>query len=299
MKKVQEEYNSLKFASQLKLNIEDLYLDFKKTAKDDVKYFYAPYSSDPFGSNSNKYFNDFEDVIIHSKLSNNRPNRLLKFEVSLEDCRLSKLLKNEIVKEHWTKNNFNSNWKLKKGERFYGVISPIVYNNIYKGAIGEEIAKALFAANGIDVEPITDPKSYEKFDFLIKKDDKKIYVDAKNFSDYSMIMDFANKDLLKKTKEKARMLDADAVILVNLIDEYGKRNTVEFSVDKNSADDEDLSKPIKFISFPGIFYMNISNHLDLSLDREGKTVFYKIKEIINNLVADDAKQEVCFDEEER
>lgn len=299
LKKVQEEYNSLKFASQLKLNIEDLYLDFKKTVKDDVKYFYAPYSSDPFGSNSNKYFNDFEDVIIHSKLSNNRPNRLLKFEVSLEDCRLSKLLKNEIVKEHWTKNNFNSNWKLKKGDRFYGVISPIVYNNIYKGAIGEEVAKALFVANGIDVEPITDPKSYEKFDFLIKKDDKKIYVDAKNFSDYSMIMDFANKDLLKKTKEKARMLDADAVILVNLIDEYGKRNTVEFSVDKNSVDDEDLSKPIKFISFPGIFYMNISNHLDLSLDREGKTVFYKIKEIINKLVADDVKQEGCFDEEER
>ena len=299
LKKVQEEYNSLKFASQLKLNIEDLYLDFKKTAKDDVKYFYAPYSSDPFNSNSNKYFNDFEDVIIHSKLSNNRPNRLLKFEVSLEDCRLSKLLKNEIVKEHWTKNNFNSNWKLKKGDRFYGVISPIVYNNIYKGAIGEEVAKALFVANGIDVEPITDPKSYEKFDFLIKKDDKKIYVDAKNFSDYSMIMDFANKDLLKKTKEKARMLDADAVILVNLIDEYGKRNPVEFSVDKNSADDEDLSKPIKFISFPGIFYMNISNHLDLSLDREGKTVFYKIKEIINKLVTDDVKQEVCFDEEER
>lgn len=299
LKKVQEEYNSLKFASQLKLNIEDLYLDFKKTVKDDVKYFYAPYSSDPFGSNSNKYFNDFEDVIIHSKLSNNRPNRLLKFEVSLEDCRLSKLLKNEIVKEHWTKNNFNSNWKLKKGDRFYGVISPIVYNNIYKGAIGEEVAKALFVANGIDVEPITNPKSYEKFDFLIKKDDKKIYVDAKNFSDYSMIMDFANKDLLKKTKEKARMLDADAVILVNLIDEYGKRNTVEFSVDKNSVDDEDLSKPIKFISFPGIFYMNISNHLDLSLDREGKTVFYKIKEIINKLVADDVKQEGCFDEEER
>lgn len=299
LKKVQEEYNSLRFASQLKLNIEDLYLDFKKTAKDDVKYFYAPYSSDPFGSNSNKYFNDFEDVIIHSKLSNNRPNKLLKFEVSLEDCRLSKLLKNEIVKEHWTKNNFNSNWKLKKGDRFYGVISPIVYNNIYKGAIGEEVAKALFVANGMDVEPITDPKSYEKFDFLIKKDDKKIYVDAKNFSDYSMIMDFANKDLLKKTKEKARMLDADAVILVNLIDEYGKRNTIEFSVGRDSFDDENLGKPIKFISFPGIFYMNISNHLDLCLDREGKTIFYKIKEIINNLVADDVEQEVCFDEEEK
>ncbi len=46
------------------------------------------------------------------------------------------------------------------------------------------------------------------------------------------------------------------------------------------------------------FYMNISNHLDLSLDREGKTVFYKIKEIINKLVTDDVKQEVCFDEEE-
>lgn len=289
LKKIQKEYKSLKFASQLKLNIEDLYLEFKKTAKDDVKYFYAPYSSDPFGSNSNKYFNDFEDVIIHSKLSNSRPNRILKFEVSLDDCRLSKLLKNEVVKKHWTKNNFNSNWKLKKGERFHGVISPIVYNNIYKGAIGEEVAKALFVANGIDVETITDPKSYEKFDFLIKKDDKKIYVDAKNFSDYSMIMDFANKDLLKKTKEKARMLDADAVILVNLIDEYGKRNTVEFSVDKNSADVKNLSKPIKFISFPGIFYMNISNHLDLSLDREGNNVLYKIKEIINNLVADDVK----------
>ncbi|WP_414697374.1 hypothetical protein [Peptacetobacter sp. AB845] len=299
LKKVQEEYNSLKFASQLKLNIEDLYLDFKKTVKDDVKYFYAPYSSDPFGSNSNKYFNDFEDVIIHSKLSNNRPNRLLKFEVSLEDCRLSKLLKNRVVREHWTKNKFNSNWKLKKGERFYGVISPIVYNNIYKGAIGEEVAKSLFKENDIDIEPISDPKSYEKFDFLIKNNDKKVYVDAKNFSDYSMIMDFANKDLLKKTKEKARKLDADAIILVNLIDEYGKRNPVEFLVSRDSSNNEDNGKPIKFISFPGIFYMNISNQLDLSRDREGNTIFYKIKDIIDNLVEDDVNQEVCYVEEEK
>ena len=179
------------------------------------------------------------------------------------------------------------------------MISPIVYNNIYKGAIGEEVAKSLFKENDIDIEPISDPKSYEKFDFLIKNNDKKVYVDAKNFSDYSMIMDFANKDLLKKTKEKARKLDADAIILVNLIDEYGKRNPVEFSVSRDSSNNEDNGKPIKFISFPGIFYMNISNQLDLSRDREGNTIFYKIKDIIDNLVEDDVNQEVCYVEEEK
>lgn len=81
--------------------------------------------------------------------------------------------------------------------------------------------------------------------------------------------------------------------------EYGKRNPVEFSVSRDSSNNEDNGKPIKFISFPGIFYMNISNQLDLSRDREGNTIFYKIKDIIDNLVEDDVNQEVCYVEEEK
>lgn len=59
--------------------------------------------------------------------------------------------------------------------------SPAAFNNIYKGRIGEVFGKYLFLTIGIELEEITDPQTFELFDFKVKN--KNIYVDFKNRKD--------------------------------------------------------------------------------------------------------------------
>lgn len=107
------------------------------------------------------------------------------------------------------------------------MISPIVFNNIYKGALGEEVVKALFIENGIPISNIEGPKIYEKFDFVINENEKTIYIDVKNFSETSMHKDFANEGLSEKLNKKINSLKPDCVAIINLIDEFGEREFLD------------------------------------------------------------------------
>ena len=62
------------------------------------------------------------------------------------------------------------------------IILPVVYQNIYKGALGEAAGKAILRQYGIEIESICDLSKYEKFDFCLKAN-KDVYVDFKNWSD--------------------------------------------------------------------------------------------------------------------
>lgn len=99
----------------MNLKLEDLYLNLKrgrgKPTNKPFIYYYAPglYISN---DNNNVYsLNDFKDVLVAKRLDY-QPSKLFKYEVSLEDSRLSKLLRNDIVYNHWIKNGFSINWKL-------------------------------------------------------------------------------------------------------------------------------------------------------------------------------------------
>ena len=268
-------FNKMPYAIYMNLKLEDLYLNLKRGRGNPTNkpfiYFYAPglYISN---DNNNVYsLNDFKDVLVAKRLDY-QPSKLFKYEVSLEDSRLSKLLRNDIVYNHWIKNGFSINWKINKSEKYYGMISPIVFNNIYKGALGEEVVKALFIENGIPISNIEGPKIYEKFDFVINENEKIIYIDVKNFSETSMHKDFANEGLSEKLNKKINSLKPDCVAVINLIDEFGER---EF-LDKFCGEDNST----KLITCPGIFYINIFNNLKINLDGDKKDIFTKIKEII-------------------
>ena len=56
------------------------------------------------------------------------------------------------------------------------MILPVVYQNIYKGALGEVAGKAILEANGIKLSEITDVTKFEKFDFCLM-DNKDVYID--------------------------------------------------------------------------------------------------------------------------
>ena len=268
-------FNKMPYAIYMNLKLEDLYLNLKRGRGNPTNkpfiYYYAPglYISN---NNNNVYsLNDFKDVLVDKRLDY-QPSKLFKYEVSLEDSRLSKLLRNDIVYNHWIKNGFSINWKINKSEKYYGMISPIVFNNIYKGALGEEVVKALFIENGIPISNIEGPKIYEKFDFVINENEKIIYIDVKNFSETSMHKDFANEGLSEKLNKKINSLKPDCVAVINLIDEFGER---EF-LDKFCGEDNST----KLITCPGIFYINIFNNLKINLDGDKKDIFTKIKEII-------------------
>ena len=275
LEELSSSFNKMPYAIYMNLKLEDLYLNLKRGRGNPTNkpfiYYYAPglYISN---DNNNVYsLNDFKDVLVAKRLDY-QPSKLFKYEVSLEDSRLSKLLRNDIVYNHWIKNGFSINWKINKSEKYYGMISPIVFNNIYKGALGEEVVKALFIENGIPISNIEGPKIYEKFDFVINENEKTIYIDVKNFSETSMHKDFANEGLSEKLNKKINSLKPDCVAIINLIDEFGER---EF-LDKFCGEDNST----KLITCPGIFYINIFNNLKINLDGDKKDIFTKIKEII-------------------
>ena len=84
-------------------------------------------------------------------------------------------------------------------------MSPVLYHNIYKGALGEAAGKFILKnERGIELSDITDPDKFEFFDYLLAPD---IYVDFKNWK-YTYVQD----------KEKTR-----AEILAKLDAIGGKR----------------------------------------------------------------------------
>lgn len=211
LKKAKTHFAKFKVAQDLGFDIEDVYV---QKASFNKKYFY--------GTDTRSIYedNDFENVLIQKKSKGN-PTSACPFEVSIEDCRLKMLLNIKQIKEYWKNNGFSMDWQVPKGEKTYGVLTPIMYNNIYKGAIGEEVVKAMFVNSRYKLKPITDPHTYEKFDFVIKDGDNQVYIDAKNYSEYSRHKEFANEKLKEKVDEKMQVIGATHAMIINIVDEKG------------------------------------------------------------------------------
>lgn len=257
-------FKKFKIIDEIGFDIKDVYLKFSKSKE---KYYYGT------GTYKALENNDFECVLIsNDNRVNSAPNKKLSFEVSRDECRLSMLLNNEYIKDYWEQNNYNCDWKPQDGEEIYGILCPVIYNNIYKGIIGEEVVKNTLESIGIECEEITDPYEFEKFDFVVRKNGRKIYIDAKNFSDASLSKEYANEVLLDKTEKKVEDLNADYALIINIIDESGSR------------------KPVykrNFASIPGLFKGKYLNDCRLiredDFDDESESVLQNIKETVDEI----------------
>ena len=93
------------------------------------------------------------------------------------------------------------------------IMSPPLYQNIYKGALGEAIGKEIFNHFGIPLEEL-DNDEYEMFDFKVK--DRPIYVDFKYWKESAR---FSANDYYEKVKTKVEKCnDAKTVIIANVRD---------------------------------------------------------------------------------
>lgn len=135
-------------------------------------------------------------------------NNLAK-SVSQEAARLSELMEIPDIKNHFKKKKWATKFKIGSY-----ILPPQLFNNIYKGALGEEIGKYIFEnyiGNNIVLEELKD-EHYEFFDFKIKG--TKIYVDFKHWKDQTTIPENKHKIL-----SKLDAVNGNRVLIVNILSE--------------------------------------------------------------------------------
>lgn len=148
---------------------------------------------------------DFNNVNISFTNDN-----LLHSTVSSQSARLDKILSFDGISDFFKSNEYATVFK----PNDY-IMSPTLFNNIYKGALGEAVGWYLFRRFlNIQLEDIEEPECFELFDYKISG--TPVYVDFKHWVDSNNDVD--NSDIiLSKIKSKAHMCGCKCVIIANIL----------------------------------------------------------------------------------
>lgn len=148
---------------------------------------------------------DYNNIQIGFKRTNDS-----YLEVSSASAKLDTLMQIPALKEFFIKKGWATHFE----ENEY-IVSPTLFNNIYKGALGEVVGRYLFwQVLKIKMEEISDPELFELFDYKING--LPIFVDFKNWHETTI---FNDKEMLDKIKNKASKCNCKYVLVVNIVAE--------------------------------------------------------------------------------
>lgn len=134
-------------------------------------------------------------------------NNDLPQKVSEESARLGELLEISDVRNLFRENKWAESFTKNKF-----ILSPTFFNNIYKGALGEQIGKFIFEKHfKIELEELP-IKHYELFDYKIK--DTNTYVDFKHWKESTKI---SYDEQVTKILRKAKTVSADKIFIINIL----------------------------------------------------------------------------------
>ena len=170
-------------------------------------YIVLPEKTDRYYYN---YSGDYGNIRI--SLSPKQGNDIFPYCVSVEDSRVDLFLKWKGFKEYMEKLGYQTEFKTRADIW----PSPAAFNNIYKGRIGEVFGRYLFESLGIELEEITEPETFELFDYKVKG--KNVYIDFKNRKDAFYVED---KDMIAWIRHKKELLGNVSVIICNIYEETG------------------------------------------------------------------------------
>lgn len=138
-------------------------------------------------------------------------NKGFDLEVSDNKAKLNVLMRDPKLKKFFEKNHWATHFKTNDY-----IMSPTLFNNIYKGALGEVVGKYLFEQllDDCDMDEISDPELFELFDYKLKN--LPIYVDFKNWHETTI---FDDREMLDKIENKALKCKCKCVLIVNMISE--------------------------------------------------------------------------------
>jgi hypothetical protein len=173
---------------------------------------------------------------------------------------LESLLKIPYVEEYFQKRGIATTFD--KNEY---IMSPPLFNNIYKGALGEKVGRLLlYKILRIDLEEIEDENLFELFDFKVQG--KNVYIDFKHWHESTI---FDDLEKFKEIAGKAKKCNTQKVFIINILSERKYKYS---------------SKMIDGVSIIEIPYLFIEGN-ESSIDYE---VFEYIRREINN--AEDSHQ---------
>lgn len=133
-------------------------------------------------------------------------------EVSADDARLEKLMKIDGVREY-----FRSQGYAVEFNKAPYIMCPIVFNNIYKGALGEIVGEFLLREKAnIILHEITNPDKFEKFDYYIGDG---LYVDFKHWKETFIR---SESEAIAEIEDKLDKVEGVKAIVINIIGDSEK-----------------------------------------------------------------------------
>lgn len=175
------------------------------------------------GEKQNQYiysqYSDFNDVTIdfgndkvafrnskRAKIKGNSDEFAI-YEMSEKESGLHAILKYPGMRTYFEEKGY----ALEFQENEY-LMSPVLFHNIYKGALGEVAGKFILSRElGIELTTITEPEYFEFFDYKLSDD---VYVDFKNWKfTYVQDRDEIRKDILRKLDA----IEAKRVYVINVV----------------------------------------------------------------------------------
>ena len=134
------------------------------------------------------------------------PEGLFPSTVSEEEARLAQILSYPGLKEHF----INRGWATEFGTGPY-IMSPVLFQNIYKGALGEVAGKFILEKElGLILQEIEDPEKFESFDFVTDGD---VFFDFKH---WKWNMQVEESPMRAKVLKKLDAVGGKKAFIVNL-----------------------------------------------------------------------------------
>lgn len=160
------------------------------------------YIKQPKPNNNYSYSQEQDYKNIQVDFNNNSP-----FKVSQESARLEELFEITGVKPFFESKKWATEFEVKDY-----ILPPELFNNIYKGALGEQVGKFIFEKHlKIELEELP-LEHYELFDFKIKN--KNIYIDFKHWKEQTEI---SSKEQLEKIQKKLNTVNGKKVLIINIL----------------------------------------------------------------------------------
>lgn len=173
-------------------------------------YFKFNIANRGYSFSKDRYYN-FSELILDTRSDKN--------QVSMNDCELPTVLAVPCVEKYFDEKHYAKVWLPKQY-----IMSESLYKQIYLGALGEVVGKAILDSHtGWICENIQDLALYELFDFKMKN----IYIDFKHWNTFQA--DPAKQ--ISKIKGKLNKAKGEKAIIINII-KRGEHN-VKISRDED------------------------------------------------------------------
>lgn len=203
-------------------------------ADDDLRAYYInglePLSKYLFSVNDNSYRNihvwfEDEDSFRKSKqIIKDDNGRLVVHKCSEDDARLQMLLNIKGVREMFKKRGYAEHFLTKKH-----IMSPALYTNIYKGALGEVCGRHIIEnSTSLKLEEIQDGSRFEYFDYKIEGYPN-VYIDFKHWKISSASYNDRDSAMVE-IRRKMEQIGAQRVYIIGILKDSD--STVSISADE-------------------------------------------------------------------